>query len=245
MVDATGPLVVLTREPGDNESLARQLEALGVASRQVPCLATELVRPPAWPRPPFSALTFSSRRGVRGVVEQRLWPQLQRLAPRALVAAVGPATARALEEAGIAVSLVAASGDGAGLGRQLAELLPAASRVLAVGGNLQAGGLDRVLGEAGHRLERLQVYRNIEPPIPRLEPFALAGVFVASPSAAGRLLDRNPWMRAATFFTIGDTTRRALEERGVADIVTIGADSRRWAVLMARVLLGREVLEDT
>lgn len=229
MVGKARPLVVLTREPADNRPLARQLEHLGIATLEIPCLATEMVLPTSWPRPPFAALAFSSKRAVGAVTKQGLWPRLEELAPGALTAAVGPATARALRQVGRRVELVAASGDGAGLGRQLLKRLPAGARVLGPGGEMRAGGLAEVLQAAGITFETVVVYRNREPEIARLEPCQLAGVMVASPSAARRLLARNPWMRDKTFFTIGNTTARELTRLAVESVVILGVDTDDWA----------------
>ncbi|RME22687.1 MAG: hypothetical protein D6806_12555, partial [Deltaproteobacteria bacterium] len=90
----------------------------------------------------------------------------------------------------------------------------------------------RVLEDAGHTVKALQVYRNVEPEIPELEEFGVDAVFVASPSAARRLLGKNPWMARALFFTIGKTTGEAVRGLGVrvwcSSVPALRSGPSRW-----------------
>ncbi len=228
MALSPGPAVVLTREPEDNRRLKEALAARGVPVREIPCLATRFIRPERLPRETPAAVTFSSRRGVRAC---RLLDLLNELIPsesNVIVGAVGPATAAELAAAGIGVDLVADPPEGRELARLLIARLTNSSRVTVVRGNLRAGSMDALLTGAGMRLDPVIVYENIEPDIPACQPFRVAGVFVASPSAARRLLEKNPWMRKNSFFAIGSTTARQLADQGIERIGELGAGFNHW-----------------
>jgi Uroporphyrinogen-III synthase len=128
----------------------------------------------------------------------------------------------------VPVDLVADPPEGAVLANLLKNALPVGSRLLMVRGNLRAGEIDTILRQAGYQLEDLIVYENVDVPIAALQPFPVAAVFIASPSAAQRLLTANPWMRDRRMFTIGKTTAQALTMLGAINVEEIGADSRQW-----------------
>ncbi|HUU02123.1 MAG TPA: uroporphyrinogen-III synthase [Myxococcota bacterium] len=228
MALSPGPAVVLTREPEDNRRLKEALAARGVPVREIPCLATRFIRPDRLPSEPPAAVTFSSRRGVRACRRLDLLNELIPAELNVIVGAVGPATASELAAAGITVDLLAEPPEGRELARLLVAKLTSGSRVTLVGGNLRAGGMDTILAQAGMNLEPVIVYENIEPDVPACQPFRVAGVFVASPSAARRLLEKNPWMNKNRFFTIGSTTSRQLAERGIESIDVLGAGFDNW-----------------
>ncbi len=236
----SGKKVVLTREPEDNRELARTLHQRGVEVLEIPCLITELVRPERLPAEPAGAAAFTSRRAVRGVYQQGLWEKLVPAgAPRPLVGAVGEATAGELRRVGVEADLVAVPAEGKVLAGMMLERLKPRSSVLLPRGNLRAGQLDRMLAEAGHILFPLVVYRNSEPRLPALDPFS-AVVFVASPSAARRLLARYPWMAGAAFFTIGATTAAALAALGVDRIERMGVNPHGWVETLWRAAVEQE-----
>jgi uroporphyrinogen-III synthase len=222
MDNSTGPVVVLTRESQDNLELAKALLERGVLVREIPCVSTRYLTPRRMPEAKIDVVAFSSRRGVRGVIAGDL---LQRLIPgedRPLVAAVGPATARELESAGVKVDLVADPPKGTELARIIMKEIEPPASIAVVRGNLRAGGMDTALEEAGFWVEPVIVYENVGPDIPRLEPSPVAAVFVASPSAARRLMDKNPWIKGAHFCAIGPTTAAALEELCVGSVEDVG-----------------------
>ena len=229
MAVPAGPPVVLTREREDNAPLAAALNARGVPVVEVPCLETRFVSPETWP-PVGDAVIFTSRRGVEGFTRQ---PGARAfLQQHALVAAVGPTTAAALEGAGVHVAVVADPPRGEVLARTLldpsAPRLRPGSVVTVVRGNLRASGLDEALGAAGVVLHSLVVYENVEPPVPALAPREVAAVMVASPSAGRRLLAANPWLREATFLAVGATTRESLIGHGVTRVRDAGATLDSW-----------------
>jgi len=78
------------------------------------------------------------------------------------------------------------------------------------------------LTAAGMRAVPIVVYDNLEVAGLAQAPFPVGAVFVASPSAARRLLSANPWMRQASFVAIGPTTARCIETLDVARITISG-----------------------
>jgi uroporphyrinogen-III synthase len=174
------------------------------------------------------ALLFPSRRAVAGLLAGTDLEDVTRRADRPLFAAVGPATARALERAGLSCDLVARDANGAGLAASVAALLPPGQSVCVVRGDLGGETLEPALLEAGFDVRVLVVYRNVEPPIPKLSSFPVAGVLVASPSAGRRLLSALPWIRRAAFVTSGPTTRKVLLDLGVRDVTDSGPRPEAW-----------------
>jgi uroporphyrinogen-III synthase len=244
---ATGPAVVLTRQHEDNQELAAALTARGVVVREIPCLATRYL---SFQQPitnNLDAFVFTSRHGVRGFFQQKttfLSPSpisgeggaerrvrgegINDSDQRVLVAAVGRATAKEIQSCGLAVDLIADPPEGAVLANLLKKALPVGSRLLMVRGNLRASEIDTILRKAGYQLDELVVYENVDVPIATLQPFPVAAVFIASPSAAKRLLTANPWMRDRRLFAIGRTTAQALKKLGAVTIEEIGADPFQW-----------------
>ena len=221
--------VVLTREAEDNEALAAALERRGILVRQVPCLATRYREPDpgeieALGDARAAALAFTSRRAARG---WSLWEG--RPDPgRAIVAAVGRATAAALESLELEPEVIADPPRGEVLAGLLAARLEAGDLVACVGGEMRAGGLEEGLAAASIEVRPLTVYANDAPDVPALDPFDVAAVFVASPSAADRLLAAMPWMRGRRFVSIGPTTSTALRELGATLVEEPGPDPAGW-----------------
>jgi uroporphyrinogen-III synthase len=220
----SGPVVVLTRESEDNLDLAKALLERGVMVREIPCISTRYIMPQRLPGAQSDVVTFSSRRGVRGVVRRDLVGRLVPEENRPLVAAVGQATAKELDSAGIEVDLVADPPKGTVLARLIMKAIEPPASIAVVRGNLRAGGMDAALEAVGFRVEPIIVYENVGPDILRLEPAPTAAVFVASPSAARRLVDKNPWIKGVHFCAIGPTTAAALAELGIGSVEEVGTD---------------------
>lgn len=233
----TRPTVVLTREPRDNEALERALQARSIPVRQIPCVRTRYVDPSAEGQRILSGLgagdvlAFTSHRAVTGFT--RWTGSGEGLAGQVVVTAVGERTAQALRDVSMAPSIVASPPTGEQLARSILERLGTDVTVVLPGAEKRAGGLVDVLGEAGVRVHCVTVYRNEAPPIPRLEPFEVAAVFAAAPSAARRLIRAMPWMREVHFVAIGPTTARALHQLGAGDVMTPQPDPRAWEEALA------------
>ena len=229
----TGPAVVLTREPEDNQELITALEKNGVSIREIPCLATRYLQPKL-PAGPFAAICFTSRRGVRGLINIDHYKKLLSENNQAIIGAVGKATASELLKAGIETKLVANPAMGKILAQLLTSMLPKKSKLAVVRGNLVTGELDRIISQAGHTIIDITVYENLEPKIPNHEPFEVAAVFVTSPSAARRLLGKNPWLKTKRFFCIGSTTACALTSLGIESPRELGIDFDNWVSALTR-----------
>jgi uroporphyrinogen-III synthase len=236
------PAVVLTRETADNEALAGALERRGVAVRQIPCVATRYRTPdPAELRAleaaaAIGAVAFTSRRAARGWARWQDRPETG----EAIVAAVGRATAAELGSLGLEPALIADPPRGDVLASLLAGTLGRGDVVACVGGEMRAGGLEEGLLAASIVVRPLTVYANDAPVVPVLEPFAVAAVFVASSSAAGRLLEAMPWMRECRFVSIGPTTTAALGELGVRLVVEQGPEPEQWESALAGAALDKQ-----
>jgi len=230
----TGPAVVLTREPEDNLELALALRQRNIVVREIPCLATNYLSQTHLPKGPFDAITFSSRRGVRGFTKLDPVEQIVAGDESSLVGAVGQATAGELTAAGFKVDLVADPPEGKVLAEMLISRLKQNARIMTVRGNLRAGKMDTLLQHAGHQLEPGIVYENLAPEIASWQPFEVAAIFIASPSAVKRLLEKNPWMKEKSFLAIGSTTIAALQELGVESYEMIGTQFDSWLDSLTR-----------
>jgi uroporphyrinogen-III synthase len=215
----TGRRVLLTREEGKNEDLARRLARLGAEVRSMPATATA----PS-PRPEtllrlaaaagdFDWIVFASARGVEAFAGARRERGLDPLPPpRTRIAAVGPATARALEELGRTADLVPSLPRAEGLVAQWPGE-PAGLRILLprpLGGRRE---LTLALRSRGATVREVTAYRTLPlPPDPELLGELAAGLFDAllllAPSAAASLA------RGAR--------KRGVDLRGRLDVVAVG-----------------------
>jgi uroporphyrinogen-III synthase len=161
--------VVVTRAAHQAGELCRALEDAGATALRYPTLAIEPLAP-SLPTGRFDWIVYTSSNAVdhAGALRTRA----------GRVAAIGPATAAALAQNGIAVELTAS---GAGSESLLAALTPRlgkGQRALLVTGREGRELLPRALEAAGVAVQRAEVYRRVRP---------LAG--------AGPLLDA--WHRGA------------------------------------------------
>jgi uroporphyrinogen-III synthase len=204
------PCILLTRELQDNAALAQGLRDNGVKVREIPCMETHAIRPTRTP-PATAAVAFGSRRSVAGYLAAG-FPL------PAIVAAVGTATADALRQAGIETHILCKPATSTALALALARVLPTGATVLVPRGSLQ-GGLQSALIKQGLTPIEVVVYENREPTMPLFDPFPVAAIFVAAPSAGERLLRHYPWLRDRPFLAIGATTQSALKELAVTTIL--------------------------
>jgi len=225
--------VVLTREPPDNDSLGRLVRAAGFELLEWPAVATEWLAPPggadglaeAFER--AACVAFTSRRAVTAagrLLETR--GGLAEALKTRRAAAVGPATAIALERAGVSPSVVA---EGRGW-RELAGHLLAATqvsdRLLLIRSAAAEQGLPETLAAAGRLVEDVRLHGPGSPRPVVIEERPLAVIACASPSAARRILEWNPWTAACAFASIGPTTSKALRETlGIARVVEAAGPS--------------------
>lgn len=223
-----GVVVAVTRAGAEDDPLVAALQREGARVVSWPTLSLEASGDPEALRAALAELAsyrwivFTSPRAVEAVARVSGPPESER--PR--TAAVGHATAEALEEAGWRVDLV---GGGAGA-EDLARALDAAddlqdARILFPAGDRARDVLERALESSGARVSRIEAYRTrLRPPPPaRVREDLTRGVDVvafASPSAVQALDECLDGALASALSgsgaaAIGPTTLSALTERGV------------------------------
>jgi uroporphyrinogen-III synthase len=224
---------VITREPEAAAVYAAVLAPLGLECVAMPVTCTAPPRDPgeltrALERGGQVAIVVASARAASALAS------LRGSAALAEVWAVGPATARALAEAGIAAVVPPAMRDGATLARALvAARAVAGQRVLvprAEDGREEA--ID-ILREAGAEVEVIAAYRTVaasadDPAVAvglgllRRGEVAVCAVFAPSQVFA---LDALVGVRAITarFAAIGETTATALRAAGATAVVVAAA----------------------
>lgn len=191
-------VLVLRDERGD--SLVSLLAAHGRAARRVAPLRYE---PVAFVPPERADWAIITSAATVAEISGR-WPQVAR------VAAVGPATSRALLADGVAADLVAPLASGVGL----ADALPPADGLTAwlPRSDLAGPVLPQLLADKGYRVLEQVVYRTVTLPDAVAVGVADADlVVVYSPSAARTL----PSGLGVGCIAIGEPTAAALRERGL------------------------------
>ena len=160
-----GKRIVLTRQSGKNEQLAKLLTERGARPVEVPTI--DVVDPPSWTQVDasirrlfageFEWVVFSSSNAVSRYCA-RLGCSPEEVFEKSKVAAVGSSTERSLRERGVNVDLVPASYTGADLGRALGQgtgsvLLPRAEDV--------PEEMTSILTDQGWTPEHVTVYRTV------------------------------------------------------------------------------------
>jgi hydroxymethylbilane synthase len=219
------PTIVVTRPSGLDDELCAALADAGFRVASQPAIRFAELPEDATRRAllaaagGFDVVAFTSRAAVRAfarAVETLPAPPTLRT-----VAAVGAATARALEAHGFAAGFV---GDGRGaesLARALATALPPRARILHPGPLEPEPAFARALADGGFTVAELPLYATVaitdDPPLPAGPVIAL----LASPSAARAFLAREH-VRARLergdesllFLAGGATTAAELERLG-------------------------------
>lgn len=232
---ATGPLagrrVLLTRPAGQGDELAALVRAAGGQCLHVPVI--EIDDPPSW-QPLDEALAtadtydwivLASANGARALAARlRAAGRDARLLGTARIAAIGPATRRAVEAAGLACDLEPAEFRSEGLADAFAAM-PRGGRFLLVRADKGRDVLRRRLEEAGHHVDEVVAY--VSRPLEAIDSTALAAidagvdwVTVTSSSiaeAAIRLF--GPRMHRWRIASISPVTSAALARAGIAATV--------------------------
>ena len=228
-----GRTILLTRPEAESRSLAGRLASLGARVAIEPVLAFESLAGSASARTAaeraglYDVLVFTSPNGVR------FFAEALRLAGRGpgdvhgQVAAVGPGTARALEDAGLPVHLVAEDSRAEGLAEALDADVRPGKRVLWARPESAREVLGEALRAAGAEVDEVRLYRTVGSPGAAAAASGLAkreydAVVFASPSALRLLLDAAGEARAAAEaglacakrVAIGEVTANALERAG-------------------------------
>lgn len=198
--------IVLTQSEGRLLDLQARLEALGLEVLHHPLIQTQTLPADLKPLSDCRWWLFSSVAAVRAVLE--LGGSLK---GRAL-GAVGPATQRALEEAGGRVDLVAPEETAEALAEAFLALRPFGFVGLPQGSRARPVLAQR-LRAAGYVVHSLVVYQTQTLSWPDTLPTPDL-VLLASPSGVEALPERVG--RQAHLLALGPTTAAALAERGFA-----------------------------
>jgi uroporphyrinogen-III synthase len=232
-----GKTVVVTRADGQSEELCAQLRARGASVRQLPLIA---FAPPksfvdldqALKRlKAFDWILFTSPNAVQAVLRRQR--DLNGVTPgqgeQPKVAAVGPTTSRAAEDAGFAVDYVAAEHSALALAEGLKDEVRGKS-VFLPRSDRASPGLPEALKQAGAKVTEVVAYRTVAPSrtdrdrVNELLKEAVDGILFFSPSAVGNFLELVDKKRLeklqgrAVMVAIGPTTAGALSAAGVARI---------------------------
>jgi uroporphyrinogen III methyltransferase / synthase len=227
-----GKCIVITRAAEDSAELARALESLGAGIILLPTVA--FAPPEDWHELDdqlrrldlFDAILFLSKNAVRYIFDRcaQLGIQCEVVGPsNRLIAAVGPATAQALEEKGLRVDYVAEKQTGESLVGELRESLMG-RRVLLPRSDRGDDRVPRALREVGANVTEVIAYRTAAPSA--LDPALLArvrggeadAIVFASPSAFHNFRDAvgapeiAQLSKRTEFVAIGPTTARAVRE---------------------------------
>jgi uroporphyrinogen-III synthase len=200
----TAPLVLLTRPEAAGGALTAALTRLGYRVAAVPAISIEAVAPggmldrAAGTLAEYDWVVVTSPTGVAALTQARARVATDGRLPSKPPhwAAVGPATARALLEAGALVEVVPDQADGVSLARALASHVAlAGASILLPRSDAAADELPRLLRLAGASVDDLVAYRTIEAPAASLGPLAdalddpaLTAIVLASGSAVRGLL---------------------------------------------------------
>lgn len=248
------PGIVVTRGEGVHGPLSRLLAAHGA---RVLNWGTIEFAPPEDETPLLEALArleecydwicFSSPRAVDAVLNRVKVPA------RVQVAAVGPSTARALEEGGWPVHRVPEEASGSGLVDSFREAgNTVGTRILFPASAIARDVVPQGLSDLGARVDQVIAYRTVNPPLDvplcraSVEAGEVAVVTFTSPSAMKGLragLGRALFMglaRSLPAVAIGSTTAAALAEAGWQD-VRIAEEPTLEGLAEAAILAGRSL----
>jgi uroporphyrinogen-III synthase len=240
-------VVATTRDGDPDDTLVRALEAEGAQVLIWPTLRFEAsgdlssLEDAGARCDEYDWTLFTSVRSVRALVELEPPPP-----QTARVAAVGPATARALHDARWRVDVVG-DGGAAALIRRMAERFQlAGSRMLFPAGSMAEDTLETELRSRGASVERVEAYRMFPrvPDVVRVRSDLREGVDVvtfASPSAVRAFAEvlGPDWPRAlsgACVVAMGTSTSAELARTGVEEVV-VAPEATMAGIVEACVLL--------
>ena len=194
--------VLITREAGSWPALETRFASSPIVLQWDP---TTSQVPPLDPRPGEEAvgrlerydwLVVASVRGVEALTRTLTDAGVAAPPPELRVAAVGPATARAMTSAGFTVTLVAGEATSNGLAASLRPHVAQGARVLVVGPEGPPGALARTLRAGSAQVHEAPLYRTVASArAPELAGEAIAGRFAAVTFTAPSALTL--WLEAA------------------------------------------------
>ncbi len=218
--------LLVTRPGGESDPLVLALRGLGYRVHAVPTVATEALPLPSVDGSEYDWVVVTSAAGVAALGDLQLHRGTGR---RPRWAAVGQATARALEAIGVIPDLVPAATNGAAIADELPEADGA--RVLLARADAASDDLPERLRQRGARVDDLAVYHTVEAPSSSAAPLrqalqdpALAAVIFASGSAIHGFLKLGG-TAAWPAVTIGPRTTAEAIRAGFTVLAEAGAQS--------------------
>jgi uroporphyrinogen III methyltransferase/synthase len=222
-----GMTVAVTRARAQASGLARRLEALGARVVQAPVIRVQPISDPDAPTldpMPYDLICVTSANGVTGLFERlddgTHPPGDARALAATRIAAIGPATTRALAEHGIVADVVPERAVAESLVEALSER--PVTRALVVRAREARDVLPDALRARGAEVDVLAVYETVAEPLPPRTLQAVRGAdyitFTSSSSvrlflqAAGGDAGLSPGSRVVS---IGPITSAALREHGL------------------------------
>ena len=217
-----GRTVAVTRARAQASGLAARLRALGAEVVEAPAIRIEPLSPELPDLDPYDLLVLTSPNGVRLLFEG-LAGDARALAGKT-VAAIGPGTARALREHGIAADVVPERSVAESLLEALRDV--PAQRALIARAQEARDVLPDGLRERGIEVDVLPLYRTVAEP---LAPAALAAArdadwiaFTSSSTVRFFLEAADGASPAGRIVSIGPVTSAALREHGLEPHVEAG-----------------------
>ncbi len=220
----TGKRVLVTRAREQAQALSAKIRALGGEPVEMPAIDFAPLTDYSeldvalFQAGDYDWIVFTSANGVRAVAERLAAHGLDaRHLASAKLAAIGPATARALEALGLSVDFMPTKY----LGEQIASELPVepGCRALLLRADLASDVLARGLTERGVRVQDIDAYRTIVPESKDVDWKRIDAVTFASSSTVNNLQsmlgDRKADLARADIFCIGPVTAETAREAGL------------------------------
>mmetsp|Transcript_32436 Transcript_32436/g.45206 ORF Transcript_32436/g.45206 Transcript_32436/m.45206 type:complete len:331 (+) Transcript_32436:1-993(+) len=245
------PPVLVTREKGKNDKLRKRLEDRGVKVLEVPCIqAKELDGAKQLPellKGEWSWIVVTSPEGAK--ILSRSWDESGK--PEVRVAAVGAATAKIIEKAGISNVFIPSKAHAKALGDELPPPNSdekTSNKILYPVSQLAKDEVEVLLGRKGYDVHRIDSYTTLPADWSDDDAKVVASARVVtfgSPSAVRVWADRAS-VDSPIAVCIGGTSARACKEAGFAHIVypeKPGVDT--WAEEVLGVLENMETMGST
>jgi uroporphyrinogen III methyltransferase/synthase len=246
-----GKRIVITRAATQSEALSKQLSALGAIPVILPLVAfaepedfsaldeaiTQVDR--------FDWMVFTSAQAVRAIVarSERLKIPLSRAVSKAMIAAVGPASAESVTQAGLPVEYVANVHNGVALADELGERIRG-RKVLLPRSDRANPDLPAALKRHGALVTEVVAYRTLQPTdvdkqnLGRIVTREADAILFFSPSAVQHFAELAGVEQLCelqdrlAITAVGPVTAGALQEAGVEKAV-VAADTTAAAVVRA------------
>lgn len=245
--------VLITRPAGTWPALAARFGGTPIVLQLTP---TTVQVAPIDPRPGDEAigrlenydwLVLTSGQGVSALRRALASHGVTGLPQDLRVAAVGPATARALSGMGVTVALVAAEASSDALAATLGPRLPGGARVLVVRPEGAPGLLAAALRAAGALVDEAPLYRTIASAhVGELTEAALAGAFAGvvftAPSSVSLWLDAAGPRRDALVDALTRAARVAIGPTTAARLLSLGLPADAMAAAPSEDAVGDAIV---